>query len=174
MGNLKTKNLYILILIALTLLISACGTTTGSKENTGDVFNVALDSIMEHDETLNTDMEFIAIHISTYEDLSENDEEEILSYFKDKYEVDVMFTSDTVQELKETDVYDTDTETLKGVFLGVDEVDFEDDENVFFRGSKFRSNTSGYELEFTVNYEDDKWQTSDIEELFRLMENPID
>src|SRR5699024_7493486 len=155
-GNLKIKNLYILSFLALTLLISACGGGTGAKENIGEGFKVALDSIMEYDEALNTDMEFIAINISAYEDLSENDEEEISSYFADKYEIDVTITSDTVQELKETDVYDTDTNTLKGIFLSINEVEFKDEENVLFKGSKFRSNTSGYELEFTVHYEDNE------------------
>lgn len=163
---MKIKNLCMLLF--LVLLISACSNNAESKENVGEIFNVALDTIMEHNEELNDEMEFIAINVGELEDLSEKDEKTISDYFEEKYKVDVMITNNTAQELKETELYDSDTDTLKGVFLGIEKADFKDDNSVFFEGNKYRSNSSGFALEFSVHYEDNEWQAGEIDELWSL------
>lgn len=171
MRDLKIRILYILIF--LTLFISACSNDIDPKDHIGEIFSVALDSVMEHNEELNSDMELIVINVSVFEELDESDKEEISNYFEKKYDVDLMVTDDTVQELKETELYNPDTSSLDGFFLAIDKIDFKDDNEIFFEGSKYCSDTNGFAIEFTVDYEGNEWQTNDIEELWRLVD-PID
>ncbi|MGA4517104.1 hypothetical protein ACPA0F_07435 [Solibacillus silvestris] len=67
------------ILLVLSLLLSACNTGIEPSEHLGEIYSVALDSIMEQDEALSSDMEYIAIDMSNFEDAAERDKEEILS-----------------------------------------------------------------------------------------------
>lgn len=79
-------------------MLSACNTEIEPKEHLGEIYSVALDSIMEEDKALSSDMEYIAIDMSNFEETNESDKEEILSYFKEKYKVDVI--DSTYEQLK--------------------------------------------------------------------------
>jgi len=79
-------------------LLSACNTGIEPKEHLGEIYSVALDSIMEQDEALSSNMEYIAIDMSNFKEVDESEKEEILSYFKEKYKVEVMDT--TFEQLK--------------------------------------------------------------------------
>lgn len=54
---------------------------------------------MEQNKELNRGMEFIAIDMSNFKNVEENDKEKILSYLKEKYKVDVMDA--TFEQLEE-------------------------------------------------------------------------
>ncbi|WP_062106683.1 hypothetical protein [Bacillus niameyensis] len=159
---------YFSILIFMSLLISGCNNAPEPKKQLGEIYSVALDAIMEQDEELNSGMEFIAINMSMLEEVDESDKEAVLSYFKKKYEVDVDMTEATVQELKETELYDSNTSSLKGVFLSLDKVEFKDNNNVVFEGSKFRSNTEGFVVQVTVHYKDNTWQSKEVKTFLEL------
>ena len=73
---------------------------------------------MEQDEALSSDMEYIAIDMNNFEDADESDKEEILSYFKEKYKVEVMDA--TLEQLKEKGLYNSDTMGLDGVLLRIE------------------------------------------------------
>lgn len=147
---------YFSILFVLSLLLSACNTGIKPKEHLGEIYSVALDSIMEQDEALSNDMEFIAIDMSNFEEVDESDKEEILSYFKEKYKVDVMEA--TFEQLKEKGLYNPDTMALDGVLLRIEKVDFKLNNNILFEGSKYRSGLGAVGVEVTVHYKDNKWK----------------
>ncbi|MER2010725.1 MAG: peptide ABC transporter substrate-binding protein, partial [Psychrobacillus sp.] len=73
------------ILLVLSLLLSACNTGIEPSEHLGEIYSVALDAIMEQNKELNRGMEFIAIDMSNFKNVEENDKEKILSYLKEKY-----------------------------------------------------------------------------------------
>ena len=75
MDNLKIK--YYCVLLILVGLLSACNTGIEPKEHLGEIYSIALDSIMKQDEALNTDMEYIAIDMSNSEEVDESDKKEI-------------------------------------------------------------------------------------------------
>lgn len=155
---MKFKHFTILFIISL--LLSACNTGIEPKEHLGEIYSVALDSIMEQDEALSSDMEYIAIDMSNFKEVDENDKDEILNYFKEKYKVDVMDA--TFEQLKEKGLYNQDTMALDGVLLRIEKVDFKFNNNIFFEGSKYRSGLGAVGVEVTVHYKDNKWKSKEI------------
>ncbi|WP_339263015.1 peptide ABC transporter substrate-binding protein [Solibacillus sp. FSL W7-1472] len=148
------------ILLVLSLLLSACNTGIEPSEHLGEIYSVALDSIMEQDEALSSDMEYIAIDMSNFEDAAERDKEEILSYFKEKYKVEVMDA--TLEQLKEKGLYNSDTMGLDGVLLRIEKVDFKFNNEIFFEGSKYRSGLGAVGVEVKVHYKDNKWEPKEV------------
>jgi len=148
------------ILLVLSLLLSACNTGIEPSEHLGEIYSVALDSIMEQDEALSSDMEYIAIDMSNFEDADESDKEEILSYFKEKYKVEVMDT--TLEQLKEKGLYNSDTMGLDGVLLRIEKVDFKSNNRIFFEGSKYCSGLGAVGVEVKVHYKDNKWESKEV------------
>lgn len=148
------------ILLVLSLLLSACNTGIEPSEHLGEIYSVALDSIMEQDEALSSDMEYIAIDMSNFEDAAERDKEEILSYFKEKYKVEVMDA--TLEQLKEKGLYNSDTMGLDGVLLRIEKVDFKFNNEIFFEGSKYRSGLGTVGVEVKVHYKDNKWESKEV------------
>lgn len=148
------------ILLVLSLLLSACNTGIEPSEHLGEIYSVALDSIMEQDEALSSDMEYIAIDMSNFEDAAERDKEEILSFFKEKYKVEVMDA--TLEQLKEKGLYNSDTMGLDGVLLRIEKVDFKFNNEISFEGSKYRSGLGAVGVEVKVHYKDNKWESKEV------------
>ncbi|MFJ7731430.1 peptide ABC transporter substrate-binding protein [Lysinibacillus sp. NPDC097231] len=151
---------YFSIFFVLPLLLSACNTGIEPKEHLGEIYSVALDSIMEQDEALNSDMKYIAIDMSKFEEVDESDKEGILSYFKKKYKVDVMDA--TFDQLEEKELYNPDTMSLDGVLLRIDKVDYKFNNNIYFEGSKYRSGDGAVGVEVTVHYKGNKWKSKKV------------
>lgn len=154
---MKFKQLIILLLVSL--LLSACNTSPEPKEYLDEIYRVALDSIMEQDAALNSDMEFIAIDMSHFDGVDEKDKKETLHYFKETYKVDVMDA--TFEQLKEMGLYNPDTMALDGVLLRIEKVDFTSNHTIFFEGSKYRSGLGAVGVEVTVHYKDNKWKSKE-------------
>lgn len=150
---------YFIILFVISIFLSACNTGIEPKEHLGEIYSVALDSIMEQDEALSSDMEYIAIDMSNFDEVDESSKEEIFSYFKEKYKVDVMDA--TFEQLKEKGLYNPDTMALDGVLLRIDKVDFKFNNNIFFEGSKYRSGLGAVGVEVTVHYKDNTWKSKE-------------
>ena len=151
---------YFSILFVLSLLLSACNTGIEPKKHLGEIYSVALDSIIEQDEALSSKMEYIAIDMSNFEDADESDKIEILSYFKGKYKVEVMDA--TLEQLKEKGLYNPDTTVLDGVLLRIEKVNFTSNNNIIFEGSKYRSGLGAVGVEATVHYKDNKWESKEV------------
>lgn len=156
--NLKLK--YYSILFILVGLLSACNISIEPKEHLEEIYSVALDAIMGQDEALNRGLAYIAIDMSNFEDVDERGKEEIISYFSEKYKVDVMDA--TFEQLKEDGLYNSDTMTLDGVLLEINKVDFKLNNEVLFEGSKFSSNLGSVGKEIKVHYKDNKWQSKEV------------
>lgn len=142
------------------VLLSACNTGLEPKEHLGDIYTVALDSIMEQEEALSSDMKYIAIDMSNFEEVADSDKEEILNYFKEKYKVEVMDA--TFEQLKEKGLYNPDTLSLDGVLLRIKKVEFKFNNNIFFEGSKYRSGDGAVGVEVIVHYKDNKWKSKEV------------
>lgn len=150
--NIKRFTIFIII----SLVLVSCTNGVKSKEHLGEIYSIALDSLMETDTALNSEMEFVAIDMSNFNNLNEQDKAEILSYFTEKYKVDAMDV--TFEELKEKGLYNQETMSLDGVLLTIEKVDFKLNNNVFFEGSKYRSGIGAIGVETTVHYKGGKWK----------------
>ncbi|ATP40895.1 peptide ABC transporter substrate-binding protein [Solibacillus sp. R5-41] len=151
---------YFCILIILSVLLSSCNTGIESKEHLGEIYSIALDSIMEQDEALSSDIKYIAIDMNNFEELNESDKKEILSYFKEKYKVEVMDA--TFEQLKEKGLLNPNTMSLDGVLLKIEKVDFKFNNKIFFEGSKYRSGLGAVGVEVKVHYKDNKWKSKEV------------
>lgn len=141
-------------------LLSACNTGIEPKENLGEIYSVALDSLMKQDEALNSDMEYIAINLSNSEEVDENDKKEILNYFKEKYKVNVMDA--TLEQLEENGLYNPEIMLLDGVLLKIEKVDFKFNNKILIEGSKYRSGLGAIGVEVKVHYKDNKWKAKEV------------
>lgn len=151
---------YFSILFVLSLLLSACNNGTDPKEHLGEIYSIALDSIMEQDEALSSDMKYIAIDMSNFDRVDESDKEVILSYFKEKYKVEVMDA--TLEQLKDKGLYNPDTLVLDGVLLRIEKVEYKVNNNIFFEGSKYRSGDGAVGVEVIVHYKDNNWKVKEV------------
>ena len=144
-------------LFILVGLLSACNSSTEPKESLVEIYSIALDTIM--DGALNSDDEFIAIDMSNFENFDESDKEDILSYFKKKYKVDVMDA--TFEQLRKKGLYNFDT--MDGVLLRIEKVDFESNNEIVFSGYKYRASEDAIGLKIRVHYKDNKWEVKEVE-----------
>ncbi|MGE7835460.1 peptide ABC transporter substrate-binding protein [Viridibacillus arvi] len=154
------KNKLTAMLFMLTFLLIACNTDINPKEHASEIYCVALDAIMETDKSLNDGMKFIAIDMSNFDAVNEKQKKSILDYFEDKYKVKVMDA--TFDELKENGYYNEDT--LDGVLLTVQKVNFNVKNNIFFNGSKYRSAKGAIGVESTVHYKGGTWRIKKLKE----------
>ncbi len=162
---LKLKiSLFAILLIPL-LLLTSCSNNNeiNSKEYLGEIYSIALDSIMEKDEALSSDMEFIAIDMSNFDELNEQELNEpnkvqILSYFEGKYKVEAMDAS--YENLIEKGLYNPDTMVLNGVLLRIEKVDFVSND-FMFEGSKYRAGDGSVTVKGIVQYHNGKWVIKD-------------
>lgn len=150
------------------LLLTSCDSNNeiNSKEHIGEIYSIALDSIMEKDEALSSDIEFIAIDMSNFDELNEQelnvqDKEEIISYFEEKYIVKVMDAS--YEYLKEKGLYNPDSMVLNGVLLRIEKVDFlsNDTNDIIFQGSKYRAGDGAVTVKGIVYFKNGKWIIKD-------------
>lgn len=154
---IKLKHFTILFIVAM--MLSACNNNANPKEDLGEIYSVALNAIMEEDEALSSEMEFIAIDMSNFNELDEQAKKEILNFFKEKYKIEVMDA--TFEELKEKGLYNPDKMVLDGVLLRLEKVEFKFNNNIFFEGSKYRSGLGAVGVEVTVHYKDDNWKVKE-------------
>ncbi|NIK76668.1 hypothetical protein FHS15_001793 [Paenibacillus castaneae] len=157
-------SLFAILLIPL-LLLTSCSNNNeiNSKEYLGEIYSIALDSIMEKDEALSSDMEFIAIDMSNFDELNEQELNEpnkvqILSYFEGKYKVEAMDAS--YENLIEKGLYNPDTMVLNGVLLRIEKVDFVSND-FMFEGSKYRAGDGSVTVKGIVQYHNGKWVIKD-------------
>ncbi|MEC2074612.1 peptide ABC transporter substrate-binding protein [Metabacillus fastidiosus] len=141
------------------LILSACNNSIDQKEDLGEIYSIALNSIMEQDKELDNGMKFIAIDMSNFNDLDEQAKKEILNFFKEKYKIEVMDA--TFEELKEQGFYNSDTMSLDGILLRLEKVEFKLNNNIFFEGSKYSSALGAVGVEVTVHYKDDNWKVKE-------------
>lgn len=150
----------VVICLAFSLLLSACSKPIDPEDHLVEIYSTAFESIMENDKALNSDAEYISIDMSELTDLTEQNKQEILQYFKDKYEIETMNAS--FEELNENGLYNPDTVSLDGVLLRLDAVDFVNNHEVLFAGSKYRSGLGAFGCKLIVHFEGDEWRVKEF------------
>ena len=148
------------LIILLVVLLTACNSTQ-IKGDVGQIYIVALESILEQEQVLNENMEYIAIDTSDFEDTEEKDIIKILSYFEEKYSIEVLEA--TLEQLKEEERYDSETMILNGVLLRIDKFQVKSEEAILFEGSKYRSGDGAVDIQGAIYFEDNQWKSREVE-----------
>ncbi|WP_078552052.1 hypothetical protein [Bacillus alkalicellulosilyticus] len=150
------KLVYYLLFIGIFLAIfSACGNNVDPKYSISDVYILALDTAMKKDTALNDKMEFIAIDMSNFEHVQIHHKEEIILYFEDKYQVEVMDT--TYAQLIEDGLYDEESLRFDGVLLRLDKIEIKK-RKLHIEGSKYKSGTGAIGIDILLHFKDGKWE----------------
>lgn len=146
------------ILFVLTLILSACNNSSEkeAEERLGEIYSVALDSMMDLDEGLNGEMEYIAIDMSNFYGIDDHDKKVIFSYFEEKYDVEVMDA--TFDQLKDKGLYHLDTMSLDGVLLRLEKFVILSNKTVSYEGSKYRSALGAIGVKGKLHYVDEQWE----------------
>lgn len=156
-NNLKAK--YLSLFIFFSIIVSACQADIDPKKALEDIYIVALDSIMEQDEALSHYMEYVAIDMSNFKNVSQQEKEGILNFFSEKYKIEAMDA--TYEQLKEKGLYNPETTSLHGVLLRIEEVEFKFNNEILFVGSKYRSGLGAVGVEVIVHYKNNKWKSKE-------------
>ena len=131
--------------------------------NGDEAYTIALDSLMNEEESLNNDIEYISIDMSDVNILKEEYKVIVVNNFKTKYDVEVLDL--TLEELREKGLFHPDSKVLSGVLLRIDEIDFDQNSNnAIFKGSKYRSGDGGVTVEGTIQFIDGKWEIKEIKQ----------
>lgn len=150
---MKLKQLTILFIFML--LLTACSTSIEPEKHAGEIYRVALDSMMKLDEALNSEMKYIAIDMSNFDEVDKDAKEEIINYINRTYKVEVMDA--TLEQLKERGLFNPDNMSLDGVLLRIAKIDFNLRETVF-EGSKYKSGLGAVGVKGVVHYKNEKWK----------------
>jgi len=162
---MKLKKIVMALLI-LVVGASLFGCTVDKekvkKTNTtkySEVYTLALDSLISLDETLNYEMDYIALDTKSFTNATEEDMKVIMENLK-KYEVDVIEESlESLQEKKMLDEYGV----LYGILLKIENVDVKSKNKIVIESSKYRSGLGAIWIETTIVKKDNVWEVEKSE-----------
>jgi len=151
---------YVALLLVFSLLLSACSTEVDPKEHLVEIYSAAFESIMENDKALNSNAKFISIDMDGLSDLTEQNKQDILKYFQEKYKIETMNAS--FEKLNEKGMFHSDTLSLDGVLLRIEKVEYVNNREVLFEGSKCRSGLGAFGCKGIIHFDNDGWEIKDF------------
>ncbi|MDH4619192.1 peptide ABC transporter substrate-binding protein [Brevibacillus sp. AY1] len=149
--------LYAPLLLTMYMGISSEEAPAANATHLGAVYSIALDASMPLDEGLNHEMQYIAIDMTHMEKLNPQVKKQILTFFSEKYQVEVMAA--TLDELREKGLYDSETLMLDGVLLRLTHADITESK-IVVEGSKYRSGLGAIGTKVVVEWIDGQWQVT--------------
>lgn len=121
----------------------------------GQLYGYTFEAMMQLDEGLNGDMQYIAVDLSPLTQLTETDKLYILNYLEQQFEISVQDT--TIEQLKEKEDFKKNKLVLKGVLLRIDKVELGED-TAIITGSKYRSGSGGVGTKIDLILEKGSWK----------------
>jgi hypothetical protein len=147
-------------MLSVTLLFG-CSQENDPKQHLVQIYIVALEELVKEDEALNHDMKFIAIDMSNFQGVKKNEQEEIIHYFKNKYQVTVLDA--TLEELDGMGYFHSEKNSLAGILLQIEKLKIKFNRSVEFEGSKYRSSKGAVGIEGSVHYKDNRWIPKEVQ-----------
>ncbi|HSP21194.1 MAG TPA: peptide ABC transporter substrate-binding protein [Planococcus sp. (in: firmicutes)] len=136
--------------------LSGCGQREGTAEHLDGAYSLALKLMIETDPGLNKSMDYIAVDMATFTQLTDEDKENILSSLETKYGVDAMDAS--FEELKAQGLYEEETGSLAGILLTIEEMEYHFNGSVTFTGGKLKSGVGAVGVESTLKFDGTRWK----------------
>lgn len=106
------------------------------KSEKAKVYGEIFDIVWESDKGLNTNIKYVNIDTSTFEEFTEEDKEQLLNYIAKKYNVTTM--DKTFKEL-EAEGYIKESTFLEGISFYVNEYTKNTEDQISFEGTKWAS-----------------------------------
>jgi len=144
------------VLLSLLLLFSLVGCSNSESESgLADLYIQVFSDLLDKDPALNSDIKFIAIDFNTVKDLSKEDKDKIIEYFK-KDNIEIKDAS--LEDLKESGLFDDQQLYIKdGILLKVDKYKEYTKKRIMLEASKYRSGTGAIGVEYSFKKKWGKW-----------------
>lgn len=125
----------------------------------GQLYAMTFEAIMNLDEALNHEMNYIAVDLSEMTQLTEDDKTYIIEYLQS---FGTEIRDRTLEQLLEEESPGQNNLTLKGVLLRIDKVEINED-SALIEGSKYRSGTGAVGAKITLKLEKGAWKLAGSE-----------
>lgn len=156
------KNFFVVLAFMFCLTPSGCEQDKRMVEQLDDGYSLALKWMIETDSALNRSMEFIAVDMQSFTQLTAEDKNNVLQTLETKYKVPALDAS--LEDLHALGLYDQETESLTGVLLTIEEVKYHLNGSVTFIGSKLRSGLGAIGVESTLTFDGVQWTILQFEQ----------
>lgn len=145
----KIKHMIVFIFVmSLIVAITFLNTYYEAKQDIWKICSLALESGVEMDPVLNDGMKYIAIDFTSAIDFSPKDKERVLSYFNNKYQIDVIESS--FEELRANGLVG-DGNSIEGILLSINKIST-GFLSVKIEGRKFRSGLGAVGFKAKISY----------------------
>ncbi|MBY0149096.1 peptide ABC transporter substrate-binding protein [Neobacillus niacini] len=150
-------------LLLFVVFLGACSNENNPKEHLGEITAIALESLMEKDKALSSDVNYIALDFNNIERYTDLEVKEIQGFLEERYKVEVIKAS--LEELKKKGLYNLEEMGLEdGVLLKIEKINFKWFNTVHFETSKFRSAKGAIGVETTIQFKEGKWKMKESTE----------
>lgn len=147
----------IVVTIVIVLMLTACERNMNDSEpfisEYARVYCVAFDELMNVDEGLNDEAEYIAINFSTLQNISDEDERYISDYML-KHNDEIL--DESFSSLEEKGMV-KEFNYIEGLLIEVIDVSRQSDTSYEVEVSKFRSGIGAVGMRYTIEYIDEEW-----------------
>ncbi len=172
------KKILIIMIICISIVAIGCTNNTDSivdnnnktdNNQNGDtksiydnasslaqMYMLGLDSLMDIDEGLNGDMNYISIDLQNDISVTEQDIQDIMKYFEDKYSIKTY--SYSIDECFDNGLGDKDNRALDGIVLSLINYPNIQSEKATFEASKYRSGLGSIGVEVNMKKVNDMWE----------------
>ncbi|SHJ62014.1 hypothetical protein SAMN02745751_02970 [Dethiosulfatibacter aminovorans DSM 17477] len=150
----------IAIMILLLMIVASSCTSTQEEVDYVTIYSIALDSVISVSEGLNHDMKYIAIDTATLEGATEEDIEEVMTYF-DKYGVDVL--DESFDSLRGKGMV-INNDYLDGVLLRVENVNKLTNKKAELEVSKYKAGLGAVGIICDLINDGGTWKLKSVQE----------
>jgi hypothetical protein len=151
------------LLLFVVLFLGACSDENNPKEHLGEITAIALESLMEKDKALSSDVKYIALDFNNIERYTDLEVKEIQGFLEERYKVEIIKAS--LEELKKKGLYNLEKMGLEnGVLLKIEKINFKWFNTVNFETSKFRSAKGAIGVETTIQFKEGEWKMKESTE----------
>ena len=146
---------WIVVILITIVLTSGCDKHINPDYK--DIYTLALESLMEEENGLNSDMKYLAINFKTLSNIDENDVSMIMKYFA-KYDVEVL--DESFNSLNDKGMV-FESNYIEGVLLEVTNVEVINKKKFKVECSKFRSGKGAIGLECIIIFTGGSWKVEE-------------
>lgn len=156
------KNFFMGLALIFCLTLTGCEQDKRIQENLDGAYSLALKLMIETDSALNQSTEFIAVDMQSFTKLTAEDKTRILYTLERKYGVKAMDAS--FEDLQALGLFNKETESLTGILLTIEKVDYHFNGSLTFTGAKMKSGLGAIGVESVLKFDGVQWKIQEFKQ----------
>ena len=148
------KNLILLGLMIIVLLQFGCNRKKIEPISVFEVCKIAIGATYSSDKALN-DGDTLFLQFPEDSNLSINDKDSILNYFKDKYKLNISISS--LDYLTKKENLSPDHPNLKNFLIGISKIQYKNRKTVIVESFKYKGMMGAINIETVFEYKEGHW-----------------